>query len=59
MDLYSAMSLLHTGRSDMDRAFLPANYTMPALIPQPQSITARRPLAGRPTHFTVPRRVEG
>jgi len=42
-------------RSDMDHTVLPANYTMPAFTPQPQSITA--PLAG--THFTVPRRVEG
>jgi len=41
MDLYSTMFLLlQTGHSDMDHTVLPANYTMPALIPQPQSITA-------------------
>jgi len=41
MDLYSAMSLLlHTECSDMDHTVLPANYTMLAMIPQPQSITA-------------------
>jgi len=39
----------------MDHTVLPANYTMPAFTPQPQSITAL--LAG--THFTVPQRVEG
>jgi len=27
-------------RLDMDHTVLPANYTMPAFIPQPQSITA-------------------
>ena len=27
-------------RSDMDHTVLPANYTMPAFTPQPQSITA-------------------
>jgi len=41
MDVYTAMSLLlHTECSDMDHTVLPANYTMPALIPQLQSITA-------------------
>jgi len=41
----------------MDHTAFPANYTMPAITPQPQSITALGPLYG--THFTVPRRVEG
>jgi len=40
MHLYSTMSLIHTERSDMDHTVLPANYTMPAFIPPPQSITA-------------------
>jgi len=44
-------------RSDMDHTVLPANYTMPAFTPQPQSITIHCPLAG--THLTVPRRIEG
>jgi len=40
-------------RSDMDHTVLPANYTMPAFTPQPQSITALwlvhiyRPTEGR------------
>jgi len=41
MDLYSTIYLLlHTGRSDMDHTVLPAYFTMPALIAQPQRITA-------------------
>jgi len=51
MDLYSAMSLLlHTRRSDMDHTVLPANYTMPALISQPQKITARWLVLILPSH---------
>jgi len=41
----------------MDHTVLPANYTMPVLILQPQSAEHHRPFAG--THFTVSRRVEG
>jgi len=40
VDLYSASSNLPLMRSDMDHTVLPANYTMPAFTPQPQSITA-------------------
>jgi len=39
--LYSAFySKAHQMRSDMDHTVLPANFTMPAFTPQPQSITA-------------------
>jgi len=38
--LYSALRNAPLMRSDMDHTVLPANYTMPAFTPQPQSITA-------------------
>ena len=34
----------------MGHTVLPANYTMPALIPQPQSITALWPVLILPSH---------
>jgi len=41
VDLYSAcLRKAPQMRSDMDHTVLPANYTMPAFTPQPQSITA-------------------
>ena len=40
VDLYSALRKAPLMRSDMDHTVLPANYTMPAFTPQPQSITA-------------------
>jgi len=41
VDLYSAfLRKVPLMRSDMDHTVLPANYTMPAFTPQPQSITA-------------------
>ena len=40
VDLYSALRKAPLMRSDMDHEVLPANYTMPAFTPQPQSITA-------------------
>ena len=37
--LYSALRKAPVMRSDIDHTVLPANYTMPAFTPQPQSIT--------------------
>jgi len=41
MHLYSAMSLIHTERADMDHTVLPANYTMPLLLAQVSSAGCR------------------
>jgi len=38
--LYSALRKAPLMRSDKDHTILPANYTMPAFTPKPQSITA-------------------
>jgi len=41
MDLYNAMSYTQDAQTRITQFYLQsANYTMPALIPQPQSITA-------------------
>ena len=40
VDLYHALRKAPLKRSVVDHTVLPANYTMPAFTPQPQSITA-------------------
>jgi len=44
-------------RSYMDHTVLPANYTMPAFTPQPQSITALWLVLILPSHATEDRRL--
>jgi len=45
--LCNYVRLMH---SDMDHTVLPANYTMPAFTPQPQSITALWLVITLPSH---------